>query len=252
MGKISELINQMIERALTSAVIISPRFTDYRVAEVLVREDPDFEREIEEIIKNQEKTVKKPTASSDEKVESDKTKKQLGEAERKLDDILTSNLGDIKKMSAEQFANVKLLATNPFSFITTTILRKLKTGAGILFIVAIAVEVAKFLILELFKPGRPFDIRFREEINAQVIQFLDRKQQQELRQGYKSLITTTIGGLRGNALRNQIGGNFYNFDRLDNTYDPSFVRASNDAARDARVRSSGPGGSLNPRAGRGK
>ena len=163
---------------------------------------------------------------------------QLNENDRKIDDILDSNLGDLKDLSSEQFGNIRQVAVNPFGFITTTLLKKIKSGAGILFVAAIAVEVAKFLILELFKPGRAFDIRFREEIDKQVIQFLERKEQQELRQGFKSIITTTIGGLRGDSLRGQTGGNYYTPNRIPSRFiDPSQISPPNFNARDARKKS---------------
>lgn len=225
----------MIERALTSAIIISPRFTDYRVAEVLVTENPDFETEIEKLIKSQDKPVKKQ--SEEERLTEKKESKLVEENQRKLNELLSGNVGDLKKLSKEQFGNIQSLATNPFGFITRSILTKLRTGAGIMFIVAIALEVAKFLVEELFKPGRMFDQRFREQIDKQIIQFLTRKEQAELRAGYKSLITTTIGGLRGDSLRGQIGGNFYSDPLETGMYDPSYVRFPNRLAQDIRKRS---------------
>jgi len=217
------------------------------VAEVLATDSPDFENEIEQLIKNQESTVKK--TNDDERLVVDKTNKKITENERKLNELLSGNVGDIKKFSSEQFGNIQSLATNPFGFMTRTILTKLKTGAGVLFIVTIAIEVAKFLIQEMFKSGRMFDQRFREQIDKQVIQFLTRKEQAELRAGYKSLITTTIGGLRGDSLRGQIGGNFYSDPLESGFYDPSYVRWTPMGTRD--MRHSGPGGNRNPRAMRG-
>ena len=87
-------------------------------------------------------------------------------------------------------------------------LKKFRTGLGILFIAAIATQVAKFLIDELHGAGRPLDTRFREIVDQQIIKFLERKEQAELKAGFKSIITTTQGGLRGESLRGQIGGNF--------------------------------------------
>ena len=104
-----------------------------------------------------------------------------------------------------------------------------------MFIVAIAVEVAKFLIDEMFKPGRAFDQRFREQINRQIIQFTTRKEQEELRAGYKSVITTTMGGLRGGILRGQIGGNFYSSPFTNGTiYDNHYVRFPSRQLNDMR------------------
>jgi hypothetical protein len=197
--------------------------------------DEDFESDITTIIKEQTKSGSK-TSSDKNNINSDKLKKTVQETKLKTDEILSGNLGDIKKLSTEQFSNLQSVATNPFGFITKTLLRKLNKGAGVLFIVAIAIEVSKFLVNELFKPGRLFDMRFREQIDKQIIQFLNRKEQEELRAGYKSLITTTIGGLRGGSLRGQIGGNFYSSPTTPGSgiYDPSYIRFPSRNTRDMR------------------
>lgn len=238
MGKISDLVRNMIESALDNVNITSANPSHinelhndgYKSA----IQGEDFEAEIEQIIKDQSKSS--PQQSSDNnKLSGDETKKKIKETEIKVDDMLNSNLGDIKSMSTEQFGNIRQVATNPFGFMTRTLLRKLRTGAGLLFVVAIAVEVAKFLIDEMFKPGRAFDQRFREQINHQIIQFTSRKEQEELRAGYKSVITTTMGGLRGGMLRGQIGGNFYSSPFVNNTiYDNEYQRFPSRALNDMR------------------
>jgi len=229
LGKISDKINDLIVTAFNGAKYSSAGDDTNNIRNYFIDfdsslGDEDIEAEIEKIVKQQSNSS--PQQSSDNnKLSSDETKKRVKETEIKVDDMLSSNLGDIKSMSTEQFGNIRQVATNPFGFMTRTVLRKLRTGAGILFIVAIATEVAKFLIDEMFKPGRAFDQRFREQINHQIIQFTSRKEQEELRAGYKSVITTTIGGLRGGMLRGQIGGNFYSSPFYNQTiYDNQYVR----------------------------
>lgn len=229
------MFQKMLESSeFTSA---SPGFIN-RLIQVNVTEEQDFEADIEAIIKEQ---VKNDRKDFNDKVKLDpKTEEKINNSDSKVKLLDSGNLGELKNMSTEHFGNVRQLATNPFGFMTQTILRKLKSGAGVLFIVAIATEVAKFLILELFKPGRIFDIRFREQIDKQVIKFLDRKEQQELRQGHKTLITTTIGGLRGDSLRGQLGGNFYSggqFGTSAPVYDPSRVTPPMIQSRDVRKKS---------------
>ena len=125
----------MIQTVLESAEWTSANPTHINtLIQINAIDNPDFEEEFKETIN-----------------ESD-----TGEKVKALD---KGNLGDIKSMSSEQFGNIRSLASNPFSFLTRVLLKKLRTGAGILFIVAIATEVAKFLILEMFKPGRAFDMR---------------------------------------------------------------------------------------------
>ena len=85
-------------------------------------------------------------------------------------------------MSSQQFANVRSLATNPAGFVVGSLLKKFSKGAGVAGIALLAIEVAKFLALELFKPGRIFDVRFRQKIDKQILVFMERKEQQELKQ----------------------------------------------------------------------
>ena len=238
MGKISDKINDLLLTAFNGAKYSSAGgandIQNYFIEFNSSLGDVDIEADIEQIIKEQSKSS--PQQSSDNnKLSGDETKKRVKETEIKVDGMLNSNLGDIKGMSTEQFGNIRQVATNPFGFITRTLLRKLRSGAGLLFVVAIAVEVAKFLIDEMFKPGRAFDQRFREQINHQIIQFTSRKEQEELRAGYKSVITTTMGGLRGGMLRGQIGGNFYSSPFVNNTiYDNEYQRFPSRALNDMR------------------
>lgn len=233
----TEKIKQMIISALESADIssASPEHTN-KVEQINFIDSPDFD---DVFSGGDEETTK----------QAKKQEKKVDDALSAVDEFKRGNVGKVSKMSSEQFGNLRELATNPFSFMTQTMLRKFKTGAGVLFISAIAVEVAKFLILELFKPGRIFDQRFRERIDKQIIQFLDRKEQQELRQKFKSIITTTIGGLRGDSLRGQLGGNFYQggqFGVSALAYDPSLISPPNFNSIDNRKKSFqsvGPGSS---------
>jgi hypothetical protein len=230
LGKFSDKINLLIETALRGAKYSSAGgandIRNYFIEFESPMGDANFEDDIENIVK--EKSGSGTEKSSEgSKLSTDATKKKIQDTELKVDGMLSGNLGDLGKMSTEQFGNIRQVATNPFGFMTRTLLRKLKTGAGILFIIAIAVEVAKFLMDEMFKPGRAFDQRFREQINHQIIQFTSRKEQEELRAGYKSVITTTMGGLRGGILRGQIGGNFYSSPFTNGTiYDNHYVRSN--------------------------
>ena len=161
-------------------------------------------------------------------------------------------IGKIKDLTTAQAGNLISFARNPFQFIVSSVFRKFTKGAGILALITIIFEAVKTIIMELFKPGRFFDTRFRERIGAQVLLFLERKEQQELRQGFKRVITTTIGGLRGNTLQGQIGGNFYNPERIPfSSLDTRRISADNFSARDVRIRSFQDVGMAAARAGRG-
>jgi len=241
MTNIGDEVKRMIQSALESMEVTSANPTHInKLIQVNNIETPDLDAMIAE------------SRSELELPDVTKQDKKITDTITTVDKFKAGNVGVIGKMGADQFSNIKQLATNPFSFMTHTLLRKLKSGAGVLFITTIAVEVAKFLILELFKPGRIFDQRFRERIDEQIIKFLDRKEQQELRQGFKTIITTTIGGLRGDTLRGQIGGNFYSGGQFGVTalaYDPSRISRPNFNAIDNRTKSfqyvGGPGAKSN-------
>lgn len=147
-----------------------------------------------------------------------KDKKATDDTVKQVTRYQAGNVGELQRMTSKQMGNIKSFAANPFGFVSGTILRKLVKGVGILFLIEIARQVADIILQEFFKPGRVFDVRFREQIDKQVIKFLTRKEQQELKQGFKQVITTTIGGLRGSQLAGQIGGNFFNPERIPITF----------------------------------
>jgi hypothetical protein len=144
-----------------------------------------------------------------------------------------SNLGEINKFGSEQMGNLRSMTTDPVGFFITRFFGRFARGAGVIALATLIFEAVKFIIGQLFAEGRPFDIRFRERIDRQVILFLERKEQAELRQTHKQVITTTIGGLRGPTLSGQIGGNFYNPDRIPaNFLDTRRISEDNPAAQD--------------------
>jgi len=84
---------------------------------------------------------------------------------------------------------------------------KFAKGAGALLLATAIMEAIKFGIEYLTRDGMPLDRRFKRVINAEVAAFLDRMFKAQLRQGFRTLITTSIGGLRGG--QGNIGGNIY-------------------------------------------
>jgi len=147
------------------------------------------------------------------------------------------SVGKVQQLTASQIGNVTSFARNPFQFMVTSVFRKFTKGAGVAALAVIIFEAVKAIVAELFKPGRLFDTQFRERIDQQVILFLSRREQNELRQGFKSVITTTIGGLRGDNLQGQIGGNFYNPERIPaNFLDSRRIAESSAIPQDARAR----------------
>ena len=123
-----------------------------------------------------------------------------------------SNVDDIKNFTETQFGNVKKVATDPFQFLFGALLRKFSklARAGIYVGIALLIaEIVKFFIEEAMKPGRFLDRRFRRKAQDEIFLFNERKEQQELRQGFKEVRVTTLQGLRGLASQGQVFGNLF-------------------------------------------
>lgn len=150
--------------------------------------------------------------------------KKLKDETRKLkeqqDAWKTGNVAKVQGFSRNQFSNVQSVAKDPFQFIFGGIAKKLgKIGRAGLFIgigLFIA-EIVKFVITEQLKPGRSLDRRFKLLADKQILQFTERAEQAELRQGFRTIIVTTIQGLRGSSAQGQINTNLHNPDRIPTT-----------------------------------
>lgn len=142
-----------------------------------------------------------------------------GEASEEQEDIndyvqalKESNVEDVKNFTETQFGNVKKVATDPFQFLFGALLRKFSklARAGIYVGIALLIaEIVKFFIEEAMKPGRFLDRRFRRKAQDEIFLFNERKEQQELRQGFKEVRVTTLQGLRGLASQGQVFGNLF-------------------------------------------
>lgn len=183
----------MISKVLESAEWTSANPTHInRLIQINAIDNPDFESEIKEIIKQEsEQTIEK---SDDKEV---KREKQVKDVEEKLGIWDKGNVGDIHNFTAEQFGNVKSLATNPTGFIFQTFMRKFAKGAGVLALAVLIFEAVQWIINELMKPGRMLDRRFRREIENEILAFRSREEKQKLNQGLTNIIVASRAGLRG-------------------------------------------------------
>tara|TARA_R110000787_G_scaffold1459_1_gene5970 strand:- start:4403 stop:5077 length:675 start_codon:yes stop_codon:yes gene_type:complete len=118
-----------------------------------------------------------------------------------------SKIGDLVNMSREQIANVTSFAKSPDGMVLRIFMKKFAKGAGAILLATIIMEAIKFGIDTLTKDGMPLDRRFKRLINAEVAAFFDRMMKAQLRGGFRTLISTSIGGLRGGD--GNIGGNIY-------------------------------------------
>lgn len=218
---LTDEVKRMIESAFEGAEITSASPTHTNVLKQLNNiELPDLDSIVAQEIE------------STQSLKQDKKVKNTIEKVQQFDE---GAVGKIQDMTTAQIGNITSFAKNPFRFITGAVFKKFTKGAGIAALAVIIFEAVKAIFLELFKPGREFDTQFRERISQQILIFLERKEQRELRQGNKQVITSTIGGLRGNQLQGQIGGNFYNPERIPTNFlDSRRVSSNNFISQDAR------------------
>ena len=181
MGKLTEAVDRLIKSLqITSAGGDSPKINE------VLQSDPsiDLDAALED---RTDKQVK----------ESNESKKTVA----KVKNFEQGNVGKIQKLSSEQFGNITQLAANPLTFVMGAVFRKIpkfisRAGPLAIFLILIE-EMVKFAINELLKPGRALDRRFKQEIEKETLQFLSRKDQQKLKQGFASIIITASQGLRG-------------------------------------------------------
>lgn len=217
---LSDTINRMIDKALRSAKITSasPGHTNF-VEDILDIENPDIEGELKKIV---------------EKTQTSASRKQK-DVNDKVELFEEGNVGKIQQLSSQQFSNVQQFARNPFQFFFANIFKRFAKGAGVLLLAGIILEAVKFIIGELFKSGRLLDRTFKRKIRNEILLFNSEREQAELRQGFRSVIITTIPFLRGDQVRGQISGNLYNPTAIPmNRLDPRRVIAPNPRAQGSR------------------
>ncbi len=183
---LSEQINRMIQTVLESADFTSANPTHINhLIQINAIDNPDLEDELKDII-------------DDTSIKGNKEVKDNIKKVKKFD---AGNVGEIQRMTTEQFSNIKTLVNDPVQLVFGALAKKIpkvvKGGviAGIIFVVA--EEVTKLIIEELQKPGRPFDIRLKRKIEDEIIIFRRREEKAKLLRGFSRMIITTMPGLRG-------------------------------------------------------
>jgi len=243
---VSEEIQRMILTALESMEITSANPTHInKLIQVnnldVANLDAILEEEIKRVTTTQKDNNTQKISSRSNNEEFDlKNNTDFIKTTKKIKSIDSGNIKEIQEMTSKQFGNIRSMSLNPASFLIRALGTKIgKAGAkaGLAgFIALIAVEVANFVKDELYKPGRLLDPRFREAIDQQILKFMERREQQQLKQGFKQVITTTLGGLRGASLAGQIGGNFYYPERITNDFiDVRLVEPTHLINQDARA-----------------
>lgn len=201
---LQEEIRQMIEDALRNSewTSASPGFTN-KVKKVNFTVDVDIGAGLDETLPD--------TATGRKNADSTET----------VDRYKDSGVDDVSRYGTSQISNLNSFVQNPFTFIIGTFSRALVRGFGpVVFLVAIG-KFIETILNSLLAPGREFDVRFREIAQDEILKFTQAREQAEIRQGFRQIIVTTIGGLRGDSARGQIGGNFFTPERVpQNRLDP--------------------------------
>lgn len=239
---LADKINSMISKQALSAYIKSPRFDDYEILNLQEIDTPDLEEDIIAIIESYLSTrksdeKKEPTAipatASTASKKDDPDKSRVDELDLKTDEIADNlgqltkgNVGKVKDMSVQQMDNVQQMAKDPFNFVLSNVFKKFAKGAGLAALATIMFAAVQLILDRLMQPGREFDRTFKRQIRKEILTFTNEREQQELRQGFKSVIVTTRAGLRRSQVLGQISGNFYNPTAIsENRLDPRRVEA---------------------------
>ena len=126
-----------------------------------------------------------------------KENKRIDTTIKKVEAFDNGKIGEINRFTSQQMGNLRGFVDNPIQFIMQTVFRKFAKGAGIIAFALIIFEAVKWIISELLKPGRLLDIRFKRDINKELIAFRQREDQQRIKQGFSNIIITTTPRLRG-------------------------------------------------------
>lgn len=192
MGKISELINQMIQKVLESAEWTSANPTHVNtLIQVNEIDNPDFEQEIKQLISNKvikegkESELKEGTSMGTNKIDFDKiTGKDVG--------------GMLGKVGIEPSKVTSLLSLTSGKG-GLGMLGKFGALAGIAspFAIAMMVKpVTESIIKELQRPGGFLDKRVKIDARNETLAELDRQTRQNTRIGDRQVIIQQFSGFR--------------------------------------------------------
>ena len=125
-------------------------------------------------------------------------RKKIDDTSKKVKRFDDGQVGDIQRMTTEQFSNIKELAKNPVGFMIRRVFGRFAKGVALIAFAFILVDVVKYVLdVLLFAPGKPWDKRFRFMVGTEILKFRRREEEQKLKQGFTQIIITTGPGLRG-------------------------------------------------------
>lgn len=215
MTSLGDIVNRMIEVALTGAKITSA--SPGHVNQVFLLEETDhsdLESAIrgiieEEINISEIDAIKAPDTLTGSDISPD-LKKEVNTLQESLDNLQKSPFGELASITREQASNLQSFSKDPFQFMLNRFFKKFAKGAGVVLLATVIFAAVQLILTELFKAGRLLDRRFRRIARDEILLFNSREEVAELRQGFRTVTVTTMPFLKGSELRGQISGNLYN------------------------------------------
>lgn len=182
MGEITDSINRKIQKAIESLEITSANPTHInRVIQINEIDNEDIDS-----------MIQKESTGLDTKQQ-----KKTEETIKKVDLWDDGNIGEINRFTTSQWGNLRDFVSNPVQFMMQAVFRKMAKGLGVAAFALLIFEAVQWIISELLKPGRMLDIRFKRVTRDEIIAFRRREDQQRLRQGFSSIIITSMPRMRG-------------------------------------------------------
>ncbi len=169
---LSDTIRQMIEQAMLSAYIVSPRFDDYKINQIDVN-TADFDA----ILRNE------VTQIVEEIERNNPTPMYTGQTSR----ASSPNLERIGTQTARQTMSV---LQNPIDSAFGEALKYLPHAV----LVTLALSLVPIIFKELTKAGGPLDLRFRRILEKEYNGFLDRQTQRNTQTGARQVIVQSRSG----------------------------------------------------------
>lgn len=184
---LADEINKMIEAQLKGAIIISPRFTDYRVADVLVQETPD----LEQLLKSENDKTDFTESLNLELTRKGKTPVKQTPTKEEVQDMLSkvgidpSNLANLLSMTSGKGGLGLMGRIGGIAGLGAPI------GVGLML-----PTVVQAVIKELQRPGGLLDKRVKIDARNETLAELSRQTRQNTRIGDRQVIIQQFQGFR--------------------------------------------------------
>lgn len=170
----TDTIRGLIERMLKNSIIKSPRFSDYRIDDVIPVADSgideEFRTEVVQIIQEEIKT---------------QIKELEKEGPAKQSSPEGSTTPELQGPALEAFQSIK----NPGVLVAKG-LKFLPHAAAVLF----AIQISKYVFEEITKAGGTMDLRWRRQMDNEFNAFLDRQTQRNTQIGTRQVVIQSAAG----------------------------------------------------------